>query len=57
MTTKTFDPKCFQLAEQFLADDPSMNTEAAKATLARAIQDAIEIELSIMREDDLGEDA
>lgn len=48
--SKTFDPKCFQLAEQFLADEPELNTEAAKVTLANIIQQAIENEIYFMKE-------
>ena len=46
---KTFDPKCFDLAAAFLADHPCLNSDAAKVTLAQAIQEAIEYELVFMR--------
>ena len=46
----TLDTKCFELAEHFLQDEPSLNTKAAKYTLAFAIQDAIENEIEFMRE-------
>lgn len=46
---KTFDPKCFELAEHFLADEPGLNTEAAKTTLAIEIQQAIEGEIEFMK--------
>lgn len=48
--TKTFDPKCFELAAAFLADEPDLNTEAARITLAQAIQQAVEDELFFMRD-------
>lgn len=46
---KTFDEKCFELAEHFLQDEPGLNTEAAKTTLALAIQQAVEDEIEFMR--------
>jgi hypothetical protein len=46
---KTFDEKCLELAEHFLQDEPSLNTEAARTTLATAIQDCIEDEIEFMR--------
>jgi hypothetical protein len=45
----TIDPKVYDLAEAFLADEPSLNTEAAKVTLAYAIQRAAEDELEFIR--------
>lgn len=47
--TKTFDPKCYELAEHFLADEPKLNTEAARTTLAAEIQYCIECEIEFMR--------
>lgn len=47
---KTFDLKCFELAAHFLADTPEINTEAAKVTLACAIQQAIEDEIFFMQD-------
>jgi hypothetical protein len=47
---KTFDPKCYELAEHFLADTPELNTDAAKVTLAAAIQQALEEEIFFMRD-------
>jgi hypothetical protein len=47
--TKTFDPTCYQLAAHFLDDYPSLDTEAARTTLAAAIQQCIEDELRFMR--------
>ena len=48
-TVKTYDPKCHDLAAAFLADEPDLNTEAAKVTLALEIQQCIEDELYFMR--------
>lgn len=45
----TFDPKCYDLAAAFLSDEPSLNSEAARSTLADAIQQAIEDEIEFMR--------
>jgi TPP-dependent pyruvate/acetoin dehydrogenase alpha subunit len=36
-----FDPKCYELAEYFLAENGAV-TEEHKAELAQAIQDAVE---------------
>jgi hypothetical protein len=47
--TKTFDVKSYELAEYFLSDEPGLNTEAAKITLAREIQWAVECEIQFMR--------
>lgn len=46
---KTFDPKCYELAEAFLADCPDICTEAAKITMAQQIQQTIEDEIDFMR--------
>ena len=46
----TFDPKCFELAAHFLLDHPLLNTEAARVTLAAAIQETIDNELFFMRD-------
>ncbi|MCK1459134.1 hypothetical protein IVB34_12285 [Bradyrhizobium sp. 2] len=45
---KTFDPYCYELAAAF-KDEPDLNTEAARITLAAEIQEAIEAELFFMR--------
>lgn len=42
MTTKTFDPKCYDLAEDFLDDESFINTEHHRRNLAGTIQQAIE---------------
>jgi len=47
--TKTFDPKCYELAAAFLMDEPKLNTEAAITTLAIEIQQCIEAEIIFMR--------
>lgn len=49
MMSKTFDARCYELAEHFLQDEPELNTEAARITLAREIQWAVEAELHFMR--------
>lgn len=46
---RTFDPKCYELAAAFLADEPDLNTDAAKTTLAAEIQWTIECEIHFMR--------
>jgi hypothetical protein len=46
---KTFDPKCYDLAAAFLADEADLNTEAARVTLAAEIQQRIEDEIHFMR--------
>jgi hypothetical protein len=43
------DPKVYELAALFLSDEPDLNTEATRTTLADAIQQAIEDELIFMR--------
>lgn len=45
----TFDSKCYELAAHFLSDEPDLNTEAARTTLAAEIQDTIELEIQFMR--------
>jgi hypothetical protein len=45
----TYDPKSYELAAHFLSDEPDLNTEAAKATLAATIQEAVEDEILFMR--------
>lgn len=42
---KTYDPACYDLAEQFLSDTP-YNSEANREHLARSIQQTIEDELA-----------
>ena len=44
---KTFDPRCYELAEYFLSDH-HLNSEAARITLAQQIQQTIEDELEFM---------
>ena len=39
-----YDPKCYELAEYFLSDEPDL-TPSRIAALAQVIQDAIEDEL------------
>lgn len=45
----TYDEKSYELAKHFLSDEPSLNTFAARTTLARAIQQAVEDEIEFMR--------
>lgn len=44
----TVDPKVYDLAAHFLLDHPLLNTEAARVTLAAAIQETIDNELFFM---------
>lgn len=48
----SYDPKCYELAEAFLADEPLLNSKAWKNQLAQIIQDAIEGEISWMRREE-----
>jgi hypothetical protein len=40
--SETFDPKCLDLAEAFLEDEPNLNTKDGARNLAICIQQAIE---------------
>jgi hypothetical protein len=42
MAGKSFDPKCYELAEHFLSGEPDIDTEPAREDLANEIQRAIE---------------
>jgi hypothetical protein len=42
MTAKTYDPKCYDLAETFLSDSPEINNEQNRCDLAAHIQTEIE---------------
>jgi hypothetical protein len=42
MTVKTYDPKSYDLAEFFLEDEPTLNTDANRHELAIEIQTTIE---------------
>ena len=44
----TFDRTCFDLAEQVLADEPRLNSDAHKQALATAIAAFIEDEITLM---------
>jgi hypothetical protein len=46
---KTFDPKVFELAALFLSDEPDLNTEAARISLAIEIQQCVENEIEFMK--------
>lgn len=37
-----YDTKCYDLADAFLADEPTLQSENKKRALAQTIQDAIE---------------
>jgi hypothetical protein len=45
-----YDSKCYDLAEAFLEDEPSLNTEGRRKQLAQIIQTAIEDEIQWMRD-------
>jgi uncharacterized protein YneF (UPF0154 family) len=45
---KTYDAKCYELASVFLADNPGINSEAARVTMAQQIQQTIEDEIEFM---------
>jgi hypothetical protein len=45
---RTFDAKSYDLAAAFLSDEPALNTEAARLTLACVIQQAVEDEIEFM---------
>jgi hypothetical protein len=47
-TVKTYDPRCYELAEVFLADLPKFNNETFKKLLALEIQQVIKDEISFM---------
>lgn len=56
MSKKSFDPRCFELAELFLSDVPPEAKKAESATeLAQLIQDTIEmyigVELEVMSDE------
>jgi hypothetical protein len=46
---KTYDSRCYDLAEIFLSDEPDLNNEKAKHSLALEIQQVIEDEIEFMR--------
>ena len=46
---RTFDRKSYELAAHFLFDQPKINTEAARITLASLIQSFVETEVEFMR--------
>jgi len=41
----SYDQKCYDLAEAFLQDEPTVNTDVSRHVLAQAIQETIEAEL------------
>lgn len=44
-----FDPKCYDLAEAFLVDEPAIASEENKKKLAQAIQTVIEEEIEYLK--------
>jgi hypothetical protein len=44
-----FDEKCYELAKEFLSDDPDLNNEVNRDKLAQSIQDTIEDEIADLR--------
>ena len=42
MTGKSYDPKCYELAEHFLADEPDLDSEQAREILALELQQSAE---------------
>jgi hypothetical protein len=47
---KTYDSKCYDLAEFFLEDEPAgMNTEPARRALAIEVQETIESFIALLR--------
>ena len=47
-TVKSYDPRCYELAETFLADEPALNYPEYIHSLAIEIQELIEDEISFM---------
>lgn len=45
-----YDSKCYDLAEHFLADEPSLNNVTARRSLAQFIQTAVEGEIAWMHD-------
>lgn len=52
-TVKSYDSRCYELAEIFLSDEPGLNNDAAKRALALEIQQCIEDEICFMRAEKL----
>ena len=46
----SYDPKCYELAAHFLADEPGLDTAEAREHVALQIQHCIEAEIEFMRE-------
>lgn len=49
-TVKTYDSRCYDLAVIFLSDEPDLNNERVKHSLALEIQQCIEDEIYFMKE-------
>lgn len=46
---KTYDSSCYELAKLFLSDEPDLNNERCRHSLALEIQQTIEDEIEFMR--------
>lgn len=54
---KTYDSRCYELAATFLSEEPDLNHEKARHSLALEIQQVIEDEIQFMRKGIFNEDA
>lgn len=52
----SFDPRCYELAELFLSDEPAINTSEKRDELAQIIQDAIEDFIAYERDPSLADE-
>lgn len=50
-TVKTYDSRVYELASLFLSDEPDLNSEQMRHSLALEIQQCIEDEIYFMRND------
>lgn len=46
----TYDPMCYDLAVAFLADEPELDTEDNRDTIANSIQQCIEDEITFLKQ-------
>ncbi len=49
VTVKSYDSKCLELATAFLSDEPDLDNETSRHSLALEIQQTIEDEIFYMR--------
>jgi len=49
MKQRTFDIRCYELAEHFLHDHPELDTEPNRKIIAYAIQSCVEEEIDLLR--------